>query len=251
MLGRLLNYSSAKGNYQVAEDTLKEYGYDFCEPQSDDSKILYAYAKTHFTKRAIKERFDPESGRFSPFQFPWTEWNSGLDDLEKQEEQERFDEWVYQTALDLWEEYSDKALPRSLSELEGLSKAVLKNKGYYTFALAQYRKIMQINRFSDVEEFIYQAKNLLDDMQTWINELKSKIQTEKNGLLESPVFLISRSFLAAPRTSSRSRRSPVRSAAKSSGDGNAGEDSDGGSDPEPPRPLIYTHRLILLRGGEI
>ncbi|MEA4952727.1 hypothetical protein SDC9_117859 [bioreactor metagenome] len=234
-LGRLLNYSSAKGNYQVVEDTLKDCGYGSCEPQSDDSKILYAHAKAHFTKRVIKDRYDPESGRFSPFQFPWTEWNSGFDDLEKQEEQERFDDWCYQTSLDLWEESLDKQLPRSLSELEGLSKAVLKNKGYDTFASAQYRKIMQINRFSDIKEFIQQAKDLLDNMQTWINELKSKIQTEKKGLQERPVFLVSRSFLAAPRSSSRSRRSPVRSAAKSGGDDNGGDgDSDGPG--EPPKP---------------
>ena len=56
-------------------------------------------------------------------------------------------------------------------------------------------------------------------------------------------------FIMTSRTSSRSRRSPVRSASKAGDDGGGGEDSDG-SDPEPPRPLIYTHRLILLAGGE-
>lgn len=60
----------------------------------------------------------------------------------------------------------------------------------------------------------------------------------------------SRSLLNVTSSRARSRRSPVRSASKSGDDG-GGEDSDGGSDPEPPRPLIFTHRLILLAGGEI
>jgi hypothetical protein len=48
-------------------------------------------------------------------------------------------------------------------------------------------------------------------------------------------------FFMFPRTSSRSRRSPVRSAAKSGGDDNGGDgDSDQG---EPPRPS-YTGRII-------
>jgi len=234
-LGRLLNYSSAKGNYQLVEDTLKDCGYGSCEPQSDDSKILYAHSKTHFTKRTIRELYDPKSGEFFTLSYPWIDVTAGFDDFEVKEEQERFDDWCYQTSLDLWEESLDKELPRSRSELEELSKAVLKNKGYYAFASEQYRKIMEINRFSDVKEFIYQAKKLLDDMQSWINELKSKIQTEKKGLKERPVFLVSRSFLATPRSSSRSRRSPVRSAAKSGGDDNGGDgDSDGPG--EPPKP---------------
>ena len=48
-------------------------------------------------------------------------------------------------------------------------------------------------------------------------------------------------FLAAPRTSSRSRRSPVRSAAKAGGDGGGDGDSDQG---EPPRPS-HKGRIIL------
>jgi|GEM_PF-3016847 len=57
-------------------------------------------------------------------------------------------------------------------------------------------------------------------------------------------------ILTSNRTSTRARarRSPVRSAAKSSGDGNAGEDSDGGSDPEPPKLKHHLLAALSLEG---
>ena len=96
--------------------------------------------------------------------------------------------------------------------------------------------------FPDLEEKDIRA------LIKWERKRRVAYAKERNAPKENVILLVSHHLTnSSPR--SRSRRSPVRSASKSGDDG-GGEDSDG-SDPEPPRPLIYTHRLILLRGGEI
>lgn len=75
---------------------------------------------------------------------------------------------------------------------------------------------------------------ILEDLCNTIQNIHDEYNPTNTHKPERVVFLVSRSLLNVTSSRSRARRSPVRSAAKSSGDGNAGEDSDG-SDPEPPR----------------
>lgn len=75
----------------------------------------------------------------------------------------------------------------------------------------------------------------------WSKQYDEAYRTEIKTLEGGAVFLVSRSFLSAPRTSSRSRRSPVRSAAKSGGDDGGG---DSESDPgDPPGPKLTVPSL--------
>lgn len=201
----------------------------------------------NYKAKEIRNLYDPQNETFSPIGSPYEPMfdeedgasylfeNPGL-----QLQRKHFDDWCYETSLRLWEEQVYQEFYRSLAELKQLSVAVMDENRRHVFAEDHYNEIA---KNKNVEEFLHQAKDLLDDMRTWINELKAKIRTEIKTLESGAVFLVSRSFLAAARASSRSpRRSPVRSAAKSGGDDNGGDgDSDGPG--EPPRPVLAVPSL--------
>jgi hypothetical protein len=211
-------------------------------PQYDNPHSRWEVGSVSFKKRDIRELFDPESKTFYPMEFPWCPEDEGLDSRQKEAEQERFDQWCYEAAIELWKDYLHDAVSRSLSELKELSGAVMDEKGRYAQAWSWYTEISHGYHYGEEVEFIHDLKDLLDDMQKWINELKAKARIEIKTLEGGAVFLVSRSFLAAPRSSSRSRRSPIRSAAKKGGDDGGGDgDSDQG---EPPRPS-HKGRIIL------
>lgn len=202
------------------------------------------WAVKNYKAKEIRNLYDPQNENFSPISSPYEpmfDEEDGasylFDDPELQMQRKHFDDWCYETSLSLWEEQVYQEFYRSLTELKQLSVAVMDENRRHVFAEDHYNEIA---KNKNVEEFLHQAKDLLDDMRTWTNELKAKIRTEIKTLDSGAVFLVSRSFLAAPRTSSRSRRSPVRSAAKAGDDG-GGDDPDGPG--EPPRPVLTVPSL--------
>ena len=201
----------------------------------------------NYKAKEIRNLYDPQNRTFSPIGSPyepfWDEEDGAsylFDDPELQMQRKHFEDWCYKISLCLWEDQVYQEFYRALAELKQLSVAVMDENRRHVFAEDHYN---QIANNKNTEEFLQQAKDLLDDMRTWINELKAKIRTEIKTLDSGAVFLVSRSFLTAPRSSSRSpRRAPVRSAAKSGGDDNGGDgDSDGPG--EPPRPGLTAPSL--------
>jgi len=83
----------------------------------------------------------------------------------------------------------------------------------------------------------------------WERKRRRTYAKARKKPVERVIFLVSRSLLNKSSNRSRSRRSPVRSAAKAGDDG--GEDSDGSDSDLPPWRwlLSNTHRLTLLMGG--
>ena len=212
-----------------AEAMQASSGYDL---YSYSPGLEYGCRFVHFKGKDLRMMYDPESDIFSPDEYPF-------DDITDEAERNDYEWWTYENSLDAWGKYLRDEVPRAISELKELSSRVMDERGRHTHALKHLEGIKKQGYEYYEVEYIQQAKDLLDDMRTWINELKAKIRTEIKTLESGAVFLVSRSFLSAPRTSSRSpRRSPVRSSAKSGGDDGGGDD-DGDSDGEPPRALVH------------
>jgi len=226
-----------------AEAMQASSGYDL---YSYSPGLEYGCRFVHFKGKELRMMYDPESDIFSPDEYPF-------DDITDEVERNDYEWWAYENSLDAWGKYLRDEVPRAISELKELSSRVMDERGRHAHALKRLEGIKKQGYEYYEVEYIQQAKDLLDDMRTWINELKAKIRTEIKALDNGAVFLVSRSFLAAPRTSSRSpRRAPVRSAAKAGDDGGGDGDSDQGEPPKPSHkgraiPLAPVQaRLILL-----
>ena len=215
-----------KERLKQERENLEEYEYVQYVPLGKEG-----FCSMNYKAKKIRNLYDPQNKTFS-----MTPYHS--DDPKLQLERKHFEDWCYETSLSLWEKKTYQEFCRSLEELKQLSAAAMDGNRRYVFAEDHYNEIA---KNKNVEEFLHQAKDLLDDMRTWINELKAKIRTEIKTLESGAVFLVSRSFLSAPRTSSRSRRSPVRSAAKAGDDGGGDGDSDGPG--EPPGPVLTVPSL--------
>jgi len=216
-----------------AEAMQASSGYDL---YSYSPGLEYGCRFVHFKGKELRMMYDPESDIFSPDEYPF-------DDITDEVERNDYEWWAYENSLDAWGKYLRDEVPRAISELKELSSRVMDERGRHAHALKRLEGIKKQGYEYYEVEYIQQAKDLLDErtMRTWINELKAKIRTEIKALDSGAVFLVSRSFLSAPRSSSRSRRSPVRSSAKSD-DGGGDGDSDGPG--EPPKPS-HKGRIIL------
>lgn len=213
-----------------AEAMQASSGYDL---YSYSPGLEYGCRFVHFKGKELRMMYDPESDIFSPDEYPF-------DDITDEVERNDYEWWAYENSLDAWGKYLRDEVPRAISELKELSSRVMDERGRHAHALKRLEGIKKQGYEYYEVEYIQQAKDLLDDMRTWTNELKAKIRTEIKTLESGAVFLVSRSFLAAPCSRSRSRRSPVRSAAKAGDDG-GGDDPDGPG--EPPKPVLTAPSL--------
>lgn len=147
-------------------------------------------------------------------------------------------------SLEIWSRHLQANLARKLSELGRLS-IFARDRRYLNMAMRWKENVLSLT--GDKEEFVCSLYDFLEDVKEWTAILQSKIstlrQTVKKGILAISRWV--QTTLSSSRA--RSRRSPVRSAAKSSGDGNAGEDSDG-SDPEPPKLKYHPLAALSLEG---